>query len=201
MMTVFIDEIVYTYLVTRVTFNLAWPPCTNIFPFSSWQKIISWDKKTPEVAFLSPTFLWTLTALPPSSIERKKQPIICTTKKAREKSVRMSIGITVKSHVKKHRVFHPMPIIQFILGFRLFTIIFHLFAMEMRFFNNQSVPLLFYWDRFIVGATKKVGLFHSLATVNLAKNINSMPRSRSHIYWHVIKTHELLATASNFFFD
>lgn len=176
----------YTYFVTRVTFNLAWPPCTNIFPFSPWQKIISWDKKHTRVAFLSPTFLSELWRpfLHPHR-EREKQPIICNTKKTREKKVCAHVNrrITVKSHVKKHRVFHPMPIIQFILGFRPFTIIFHLFAMEMRFFNNQSIPLLFYWDRFIVGATTKSwAFFHSLTTVHFVQPRISIP---CHVHVHM----------------
>lgn len=68
-MTVFIDEILHVFCNSCNIQSCLTAPCTNIFPFSPWQKIIPWDKKRERdrVAFLSSTFHWTLTALPPSA--------------------------------------------------------------------------------------------------------------------------------------
>lgn len=63
------------------------------------------------------------------------------------KNVRMSIGITVKSHVKKHQVFllHSVSSIKFI--FKISNVQHNfpfLFVMEMRFFDHIVVhPLLY----------------------------------------------------------
>lgn len=82
---------------------------------------------------------------------------------------------------------------KFILGFLLFNVIFHLFVVEMRFFNNKSIHYYTLLRSLHCQSNnnKKLAFFHSLTTVHFGQEI-SIPR-HVHIFIMIcrkIKTYE-----------
>lgn len=179
MVTVFIDERLYTYFVTRVTFNVAWPRHAQMYFHSAHDKRLFHETEKKRIAFLNPTFLWTLTALPPSTRgEKEKQLIIIcaykenTNKKCAHVNRNNSEVACQEASSFSFRTDHPIHI----LGFLLVNAISHLFAMEMRFFEITNPSIIISIEiASLLEPQKEVALFSQFNNCIFGREI-SIPR-------------------------